>query len=788
MAEEKLRTFLPKKVPFRHVVTADAEGRDRNIINSNFNNKMKKFLLTLALGAGLGVAAQSQSTYTVYNNGEFGPSLSYQDWWKASVNQNATNPTGTTKVLEFRPSDGGTDASCGWLTAGDLNTGKFHNATLNYSWYAEGTGDYTIRLTGGGKEYNYKFSVTADNAGKWNTNSFNVATEFPELATAWDNNANGGTGYIFSIIVANGNDAVIYFDNVYYTGIDDSWTAPVVEVKVPATVPTPTHNAADVASLFSSAYTPVTTFNIGYWGQTTQAEVEKIDGKDVYKLSYFNYLGWELNKNINISDYDYMHVDFWTANQTDFGFTPISPGPKEKGYKVATVKLEEWNSYDVALSEFSDVVDLSDIFQVKFDQGNNVECYIANVYFWKDGNGGGTVDPEPDPTPAVGGATWKESIEGSQSQTMNEEEKSYPYVANFTVVYNEDKTLTVTGEVVWGANGAPVGVSEAMGIYVNNNGNDTTSPKGTITTSETYEAGQEIPVRIYLPIALGVVEPSFTYTVGSSNVATDVPVITAQAQNVTSTSAEIAYEVMLPESLQVEGAVLTVKLDNMPVEASPIVIESLAPSTSYTYTLTASVALDGKTYEAEPVAVTFETLREAGTEVVNSGKVNGTLIGVQLNGQEGTQDLDVTLNYSITCNADNTLTFELVPETEDFNNVVGMVPQLFIEGAYVGNFSQETRSTAYTYTTAESYENGQQLAIGYYCAYAGGATMIDGGNYIVGSGTSTTVVEIPSAENALVDVYTLTGVRVATGVKASEAVQSLNPGLYIIGGKKVLVK
>lgn len=43
-------------------------------------------------------------------------------------------------------------------------------------------------------------------------------------------------------------------------------------------------------------------------------------------------------------------------------------------------------------------------------------------------------------------------------------------------------------------------------------------------------------------------------------------------------------------------------------------------------------------------------------------------------------------------------------------------------------------------------------------------------------------------DNGLVDVVTLTGVTIKRGVNLSEAVEGLAPGIYIIGGKKVMVK
>ena len=42
--------------------------------------------------------------------------------------------------------------------------------------------------------------------------------------------------------------------------------------------------------------------------------------------------------------------------------------------------------------------------------------------------------------------------------------------------------------------------------------------------------------------------------------------------------------------------------------------------------------------------------------------------------------------------------------------------------------------------------------------------------------------------DARVDVYTMTGVCLMRGVDPKEALRRLTPGLYIVGGKKVLVK
>ena len=56
------------------------------------------------------------------------------------------------------------------------------------------------------------------------------------------------------------------------------------------------------------------------------------------------------------------------------------------------------------------------------------------------------------------------------------------------------------------------------------------------------------------------------------------------------------------------------------------------------------------------------------------------------------------------------------------------------------------------------------------------------------AGDGTTGIEGVSGETAdqLVDVYTLSGVKVKGGVKASEALDGLQRGVYIVNGKKII--
>lgn len=280
----------------------------------------------------------------------------------------------------------------------------------------------------------------------------------------------------------------------------------------PVTVPVPELPADDVISLFGSAYPQAITFNIGGWGQTTGAEVVTIDGKEVYKLVNFNYLGWEFNGTLNVSECTHVHVDFYTLDETPFGFTPISPG-QEKPWIASEVKVGQWNSYDVALKHWSNV-NFEGLFQFKFDQGNGAECYITNVYFWKDEN----AEPEPGPGPEEGnGLTYYAQASDTYEQTMEGVSKEYPYTVDYSVTYNEDRTLTIKATFNW-TNGEPVGIV-AGSVFVNNQLNDFALVEGerSVTTSTTYNSGDELPLQFYLPVANGVVSKTVNYVVGDSN-------------------------------------------------------------------------------------------------------------------------------------------------------------------------------------------------------------------------------------------------------------------------------
>jgi hypothetical protein len=168
-------------------------------------------------------------------------------------------------------------------------------------------------------------------------------------------------------------DGNIYLDNIYFYNDENvGGDTPTVAA------PTPTYGAGNVISVFSDAYT-----NIGGnlnpdWGQATAVSEVDIAGNNTLLYTGLNYQGLEFDASQDVSGMTTLHLDFWTANSTTLNVYLISPGPAETPYSLA-VPTSGWTSIDIPLTEFSSVVDLTDVIQFKFDGDGDI--YIDNLLF-----------------------------------------------------------------------------------------------------------------------------------------------------------------------------------------------------------------------------------------------------------------------------------------------------------------------------------------------------------------------------------------------------------------------
>lgn len=188
-------------------------------------------------------------------------------------------------------------------------------------------------------------------------------------------------GHFGQIIFEGTNIPGFFADNIYF------WTNPIVP---PTAAPVPTTPAANVLSVFSDSYTNLTGSDFfPNWGQSTVVTQTSIAGNNTLRYANFNYQGLQLAANQNLSSYQFLHIDYYSANAGTLNAFLISPpgspggqAPFEKGFSLP-VPTSGWNSVDIPLSYFTPQVALSNVFQFKFDGGTGSDVFLDNIYFWR---------------------------------------------------------------------------------------------------------------------------------------------------------------------------------------------------------------------------------------------------------------------------------------------------------------------------------------------------------------------------------------------------------------------
>jgi hypothetical protein len=209
------------------------------------------------------------------------------------------------------------------------------------------------------------------------------ANQWEELTFPFAGSESGKYDKIVLFFQLNTNTtATYYIDDFAYYGTGSGATSPTAAAPTP-----PARAAGDVISIFSNAYTNIT--GVDYnpnWGQATVTTIIEVAGNSTLKYANLNYQGTDFSGNAqNVSGMNFLHVDFWSANSTALNISIISPGPVEKAKTLTVPTNGNWTSIDIPLSDFSPPVDLTNVFQLKFD--GNGDIYLDNIYFYKTSGG-----------------------------------------------------------------------------------------------------------------------------------------------------------------------------------------------------------------------------------------------------------------------------------------------------------------------------------------------------------------------------------------------------------------
>ena len=179
---------------------------------------------------------------------------------------------------------------------------------------------------------------------------------------------------------------VIYVDNIVGVAAADTITPPSTAA------PTPTHNAVDVISLFSDAYTDVASNRNPGWGEFVAAETHA--SNEVLKTT--NFIPFAIATPIDITGHT-LHVDVWLPQLPSSGagllikILDAANGPHEGNfiYSVANITAGQWNSIDIEITNFNQIQGTWDttaqgrVDQVLLDIVDDTTMYVDNIYFWK---------------------------------------------------------------------------------------------------------------------------------------------------------------------------------------------------------------------------------------------------------------------------------------------------------------------------------------------------------------------------------------------------------------------
>ena len=152
----------------------------------------------------------------------------------------------------------------------------------------------------------------------------------------------------------------------------------------------PTVDAKKVISIFSDTYPTDNNFTAHEgWGDATIYEELTFGDNKVRYYTNLNWLGWQyINAPINALNMEKIHLDIWAENDGALKVTPIYGGTglttNDTHGKSVQLTGQQWNSIDLDLATDFAGLDLSSIFQLKFDGaiGGNVFA-LDNVYFYR---------------------------------------------------------------------------------------------------------------------------------------------------------------------------------------------------------------------------------------------------------------------------------------------------------------------------------------------------------------------------------------------------------------------
>ena len=224
----------------------------------------------------------------------------------------------------------------------------------------------------------------------WETLNFSCLVQAPVTAPYVEGTVYNKMSMLFDMPNQNAG-TTYYFDDLSYTGTAaTTYVRPVVMAAPTVAAATPTARASgNVISLFSDAYTNLSGTNFfPNWGQSSVVSDVTVAGNATKKIATLNYEGIDLAVS-NVSTMTNLHIDTYTdclsLDVSLINSSAVRAPGFEKLFTV-TPTSGAWSSFDIPLSSYTSVVDLTKVDQLKLvctSPVSNSTLYFDNLYFWK---------------------------------------------------------------------------------------------------------------------------------------------------------------------------------------------------------------------------------------------------------------------------------------------------------------------------------------------------------------------------------------------------------------------
>ena len=197
-------------------------------------------------------------------------------------------------------------------------------------------------------------------------------------------------------------DTTHYFDDIVLVEGGGTGGGPTAAPTVAA--PAPILPEAEVISIYSDAYTPITVSELPTEWSGSGFEEIQIEGNNTIKYFDLDFTGivTDYGNPTDLTSKTYVHFDYWTADGTDIGIKLVNTVLGQEDLEsFGTVLQGQWVSVDIPLDDFA--MDRSGVTQILFDNlvPEKVTLYIDNLYFH---NGQPNMPLVAAPTPTVDAA------------------------------------------------------------------------------------------------------------------------------------------------------------------------------------------------------------------------------------------------------------------------------------------------------------------------------------------------------------------------------------------------